>query len=138
MELLFALDGPPQNVELFVQEAFLGRGAGRAWRVEQLGSARVLPTTLALYPNYPNPFNPSTVIPVGIPEVAASRRPELRLFNLLGQVIRRWDMEGWNPGSYQVAWDGKDAQGRAVASGVYLVQLDAGKLVWTRKLMLLR
>ena len=138
IELLFALDGPPQNVELFVHEAFFGRGAGRAWRVEQLGSARVLPTTYALYPNYPNPFNPSTVIPVGIPEVAASRRLELRLFNLLGQVIRRWDMEGWNPGFYQVTWDGKDGQGRPVASGVYLVQLDAGKTVSTRKLMLLR
>jgi PKD repeat protein len=94
LELLFALDGPPQNVQLFVQEGFLGRGAGRAWRVEHLGSARVLPTAYALYPNYPNPFNPSTVIPVGIPEVAASRRLELRLFNLLGQVIRRWDMDG--------------------------------------------
>ncbi len=138
LELMFALDGPPQNVELFVQEGFLGRGAGRAWRVEQLGSARVLPSTYALYPNYPNPFNPSTVIPVGIPAVAASQRLELRLFNLLGQVVRRWDMEGWNPGFYQVTWDGKDGQGHAVASGVYLVQFDAGKTVSTRKLMLLR
>ncbi len=137
LELLFALDGPPQNVELFVQEGFLGRGAGRAWRVEQLGSARVLPTTYALYPNYPNPFNPSTIIPVGIPSAVAGRQ-ELRLYNLLGQVIRRWDLVGWNPGFHRVTWDGKDGQGRPVASGVYLVQLETGKTVATQKVMLLR
>ena len=78
------------------------------------------------------------MIPVGIPAIAASRRLELRLFNLLGQVIRRWDMDGWNPGFYQVIWDGRDGQGRAVASGVYLVKFDAGETVSTRKVMLLR
>ena len=121
-----------------MQEGLLCRGAGRAWRVEHLGSALVLPTTYALYPNYPNPFNPSTIIPVGIPSVAASRRLELRLFNLLGQVIRRWDMDGWNPGFHRVMWDGRDGEGRPVARGVYLVQFDAGKTVSTQKVMLLR
>ena len=137
IELLFALDGQPQNVELFVQEAFFGRGAGRAWRVETVGRAKVVPRSFALYPNYPNPFNPSTIIPVGIPS-AVARGQELRLYNLLGQVIRRWDLVGWNPGFHPVTWDGKDAQGRPVASGVYLVQLDGGGRVSTRKLMLLR
>ena len=128
IELLFALDGQPQNVELIVQEAFLGRGAGRAWRVETVGRAKVVPKSFALYPNYPNPFNPSTIIPVGIPSAVAGGQ-ELRLYNLLGQVIRRWDLVGWNPGFHRVTWDGKDGQGRPVASGVYLVQLDAGKRV---------
>ena len=103
-----------------------------------VGWTKVLPRSFALYPNYPNPFNPSTMIPVGVPAVAASRRLELRLFNLLGQVIRRWDMDGWDPGSHQVTWDGRDGEGRPVASGVYLVQFDAGKTVSTQKLMLLR
>ena len=137
IELLFALDGQPQNVELLVQEAFLGRGAGRAWRVETVGRAKVVPRSFALYPNYPNPFNPSTIIPVGIPSAVASGQ-ELRLYNLLGQVIRRWDLVGWNAGFHRVMWDGKDGQGRPVASGVYLVQLDAGDRVSTQKVMLLR
>ncbi len=137
IELLFALDGQPQNVELVVQEAFLGRGAGRAWRVETVGRAKVVPRSFALYPNYPNPFNPSTIIPVGIPSAVAGGQ-ELRLYNLLGQVIRRWDLVGWNPGFHRVTWDGKDGEGSAVASGVYLVQLDAGDRVSTQKLMLLR
>ena len=137
IELFFALHGQPQNVELFVQEAFLGRGAGRAWRVETVGRAKVVPRSFALYPNYPNPFNPSTIIPVGIPSAVAGGQ-ELRLYNLLGQVVRRWDLVGWNPGFHRVTWDGRDGEGRAVASGVYLVQLDAGEKVSTRKLMLLR
>ena len=56
----------------------------------------------------------------------------------LGQVIRRWDMDGWNPGCHQVTWDGRDARGRPMASGVYLVELEAGERVSTQKLMLLQ
>ena len=138
IELLFALDGPPQNVELFVQEGFLGRGAGRTWKVETVGSAKVLPRSFALYPNYPNPFNPSTMIPVGIPEGRHREQARLMLYNVLGQVVRQWNLRDWQPGFHQVAWDGADNAGESVASGVYLVRLNTTSAVQTRKLLLLR
>jgi phosphodiesterase/alkaline phosphatase D-like protein len=138
LELLFALDGPPQNVELFVQEGFLGRGAARTWTVETVGRAKVVPRSFALYPNYPNPFNPSTVIPVGIPEGRGGRQARLRLYNVLGQVVCHWNLRGWQPGFHRVTWDGTDQAGEPVASGIYLVSLTAANARQTRKLLLLR
>ena len=138
IELLFALEGPPRNVELQVQEGYLGRGAGRTWKVETVGSAQVLPRSFALYPNYPNPFNPSTMIPVGIPDGRHREQARLMLYNVLGQVVRQWNLRDWQPGFHQVAWDGADNAGESVASGVYLVRLNTTRSVQTRKLLLLR
>ena len=138
IELLFALEGPPRNVELQVQEGYLGRGAGRAWKVETVGRAKVLPRSFALYPNYPNPFNPSTLIPVGIPEGRHGEQARLTLYNVLGQIVRQWNLRDWQPGFQQIAWDGADDAGEWVASGVYLVRLNTTSFVQTRKLLLLR
>ncbi|MDP6700997.1 MAG: FlgD immunoglobulin-like domain containing protein [Candidatus Latescibacteria bacterium] len=96
-----------------------------------------MPHAYALYANYPNPFNPTTIIPLAIP--AADAGPvALVIYNALGQVVRRWDLQGWRAGFHQVLWDGRDGRGRAVGSGVYLVQLAAGEFEQVRKVMLLR
>ena len=89
----------------------------------------------ALYPAYPNPFNPSTTIPVALP---ASGEGLLEIYNVLGQVVRVWDLSGWSPGFHSVVWDGRDGAGRSVGSGAYLVRLRAGDFRQTRKLLLLR
>ena len=139
--LLFAMDGAPRNVDLRVEEGYLGTGRGRILRVEQEGRARIIPQVYALYANYPNPFNPSTIIPLAIPEWAAGQRrsgASLTLFNALGQVVRRWDLSTWSAGFHSLNWDGRDAQGRAAASGVYLMRLRAGDFVQVRKALLLR
>jgi len=139
--LLFEMKGAPRNVELRVEEGYLGTGRGRMLRVEQEGSARIVPQVYALYANYPNPFNPSTSIPLAIPQWADGRRREavsLTLFNALGQVVRTWDLSGWSPGFHSLNWDGRDGQGHAVASGVYLMRLRAGEFVQVRKALLLR
>ncbi|MFT7692041.1 MAG: phosphodiesterase/alkaline phosphatase D-like protein, partial [Candidatus Latescibacterota bacterium] len=139
--LLFEMKGAPRNVELRVEEGYLGTGRGRMLRVEQEGSARIVPQVYALYANYPNPFNPSTSIPLAIPQWADGRRREavsLTLFNALGQVVRTWDLSGWSPGFHSLSWDGRDGQGHAVASGVYLMRLRAGEFVQVRKALLLR
>ena len=138
--LRFALKGAPQNVELRVEEGFLGVGRGRMLTVEQVGRARIVPQVYALYANYPNPFNPSTVIPLAIPEGAAGRSQgaQLTLYNVLGQQVRVWDVSGYAAGFHALRWDGRDGQGRAVASGVYLIRLQAGDVVQVRKALLLR
>jgi len=139
--LRFALETRPQNVELRVEQGWIGSGRGRVLRVERLGTARLLPRTYALFPNFPNPFNPATTIPLAIPPAVAGaefRSGVLVLHNVLGQLVRRWDLRGWAPGYHAVVWDGQDASGRPAASGVYLIRMEWGRFAQTRKLVLLR
>ncbi|MGH7491232.1 MAG: FlgD immunoglobulin-like domain containing protein [bacterium] len=93
------------------------------------------PSTYALFQNYPNPFNPSTEISFQLPEVS---RVVVRIFNALGQEIRRLEDKQYEPGIHSIRWDGKDDAGNAVSSGVYFYQLQAGSFSEMKKMNLLR
>ena len=80
------------------------------------------PSEFALQQNYPNPFNPSTEIRFSLPMDA---RVQLTIYNVLGRKIRTLVDENRSAGSFTVRWDGADDQGRRMASGVYLYQIDA-------------
>ncbi len=74
------------------------------------------PSKSALYPNVPNPFNPSTTLRFSLAE---GGRISLRIYNVRGELVRTLQ-ESWLPaGTYQAAWDGADQRGRAVSSGAY-------------------
>ena len=93
------------------------------------------PQTYALEQNYPNPFNTTTTIRFALSE---SGPVELNVFNLSGRKIRTL-LKGYRQaGYYKVQWNGRDAQGRPVASGMYFVQLRIGKTVKNRKMILLK
>ena len=98
------------------------------------GGALVLPQEVALGPNYPNPFNPSTIIPYQLAETSQVR---LEVFNILGQQVATLVDGEQAAGSYRARWDGTDAAGRAAASGVYFYRLmvdgaqQTGKMVLT-------
>jgi len=85
--------------------------------------------------NYPNPFNPETVIKYALPEGADVR---LVIYNTLGQQVRELVNRSQAPGQYQVRWDSRDAMGRQVSSGVYFYRLVAGSNVATKRMMLLK
>ena len=88
-----------------------------------------------LQQNAPNPFNSQTVIPYFLLEPGAAR---LEVFALTGQRVAVLN-EGPQPaGPYRLHWDGRDREGRPLASGVYLYRLVTGESVLTRKLILLR
>ena len=93
------------------------------------------PATFRLKPNFPNPFNPETVI---IYEVPVSSPVKLSIYDLRGQLIRRLLQGEQAPGFHQVSWDGRDDAGQPVASGIYLYRLEADNFHATRKLNLLR
>ena len=100
---------------------------------EQIG----LPGTFTLRQNYPNPFNGATVIRFALPATAGV---DLVVFNLAGQRVATL-VEGMREaGTYTIRWDGRDDDGRALASGVYLYRLRVGdgQQVETRKLALIR
>jgi hypothetical protein len=102
------------------------------------GSDRI-PRDFALYQNYPNPFNPSTIIEFDVPESAGkSVRVHLEIFDMRGRLIRTLMDEMKEPGSYKANWDGRDAKGAKVGSGMYLYQIVADDFESTRKLVMIK
>ena len=93
------------------------------------------PTHFALAPAFPNPFNGSTQITYTL---AAESPVELRVYNALGQAVRTLLRQQREAGTHQIHWDGRDDQGRALASGTYLLIMRAGAVRQATKMLLLR
>ncbi len=94
-----------------------------------------LPDAMTLSQNYPNPFNSSTRIEFTVHE---PQNVKLRIFNVLGQQVRRFEDFFVAPGYHSLVWDGTDNGGNPVASGVYFYRLSADNLSQTRKMILLK
>ena len=95
-----------------------------------------LPPAYFFAGNYPNPFNPATTITYGLAERAAVT---LSIYDVSGRLVRTLVDEVQEPGrSYTVVWDGRNAFGRSVSSGIYFCRLKAGTRASTRKMVLLR
>jgi len=98
-------------------------------------TSQALPSGFSLQPAYPNPFNAGTALRYQVPEVD---RVTLRVWNLSGQVVRTLVSQPQVAGSHQAVWDGLDDAGSEASSGVYVVALEAGNQICTRKLVLVR
>ncbi|MFQ5498101.1 MAG: choice-of-anchor B family protein [Candidatus Zixiibacteriota bacterium] len=94
-----------------------------------------LPFTFALAQNYPNPFNPSTQIDYSL---ALRSHVRIQVYNGLGQLVRTIVDVEQPAGRYSAEFDGTDAVGDAVASGVYFYRITAGEFVQTRKMLLIK
>lgn len=120
-----------------------------------------LPENYSLGANYPNPFNPTTTIPFTVigsrfmvhspahttqgkavdgsqSMVNSPIHTTLKIYNILGQLVRTLVDEEKTPGSYKVIWDGKDNSGKEVGSGIYFYQLKTEEYTATKKMVLLR
>ncbi len=84
---------------------------------------------------YPNPFSSQLSFKYA---VATQGVVELSVYNLKGQKLRCLLAEPRGCGIYGCAWDARDAAGRQVASGVYLLTMKAGDKRWVKKLVLSR
>ncbi|MCA0447395.1 MAG: hypothetical protein LCH54_14310 [Bacteroidetes bacterium] len=93
------------------------------------------PKEFSLYHNYPNPFNPSTTIPI---DVAKEQRVSMIIYNIMGQEIRTLKNEIMKPNFYDVVWDGRDRSGNIVATGQYFVRIVTDGYVKTQKMILLK
>lgn len=102
--------------------------------VEEKESAKI-PKTYFLDQNYPNPFNASTLIKYGLPEPADVK---IEVTNVLGQTVRVLVNEHQNAGTRQVVWDGKDSNGKEVASGVYFYSIKTDKFEQKKRMILLK
>ena len=98
----------------------------------------VAPDQTSLLANYPNPFNPETWIPYQLAEPAAVT---LRIYAVDGKLVRALDLGHQPVGIYQTRsraayWDGRNAVGEPVASGLYFYTLTAGDFSATRKMLI--
>ena len=105
-----------------------------AWIQFSIGAAP--PASAAeLHANAPNPFNPTTTFEV---RLAVPGRVEVRLFDAAGRVVRDLQSPLLGPGTHAVVWDGRGADGRSVAAGVYPYVLMAGDAVLRGRAVLVK
>ena len=107
--------------------------------LEQLLAA-LTPKETTLLPNYPNPFNPETWIPY---QLANPADVNIAIYAVDGTLVRTFDLGHQPVGTYQgksraAYWDGRNAYGEPVASGVYFYTLTAGDFTGTRKMWLMK
>ncbi len=93
-----------------------------------------VPSGFALHANFPNPFNPTTMIQY---ELAGAGEVTLKVFNMLGQEVAELVNLAQSSGVYQVQWDGRDHEGNVAASGVYLYRLTINNQESVSRLMTL-
>ena len=86
----------------------------------------VVPERFDLKPNYPNPFNQMTTIVYEIPE-SDPIPVTLKIYNIMGQLIKVLLNDIRETGRYAVQWDGRDENGSPMTSGIYFCVLKAGK-----------
>ena len=126
------IKAPREGADYWLLET--GNGVDDYWH----GPVSLVPgpeLVLHLAPNYPNPFNPTTLIRYTVPEGA---RVTLAVYDTRGRLIRTLVDERQPPGNYEVAWDGRGRNGGVVPSGVYFARLRAGSARQSRKLVLVK
>jgi hypothetical protein len=106
----------------------------------QAAPAMVLPSDSLVQQNYPNPFNPETWIPY---RLAKDVHVVIRIYNPSGHLVRTLDLGLKAAGFYTnrakaAYWDGRNAQGERISSGVYFYHLQAGDYHDTRKMLILK
>jgi predicted amidohydrolase YtcJ len=119
-----------KSAELFIVETTTA-----VRRDNPLMSHPEAPETFLLSQNYPNPFNPATTFNYRMPSAG---RVRIAIYNLNGQLIRSLVDSEQLPGNYSATWDGKSDDGNAVVTGVYLVRMESGNQVASRKILYLK
>ena len=133
------------DLEQWLSEArSASRPGGLSYRrgivvLEQL-LANLIPEETALLANYPNPFNPETWIPY---QLATPAEVTVTIYAANGMVVRTLALGHRRAGDYAsrpraAYWDGRNALGERVASGVYFYTLQAGDFAATRKMLILK
>ena len=101
-----------------------------------------VPTDFRLHPNYPNPFNSTTVLSFDLATTFPAG--SLTIYNILGRPVKAFGLRSLAPGHHTLNWGGNDEQGQPLPSGVYLYRLAAisietgERFVANRKMVLLK
>jgi hypothetical protein len=105
-------------------------------RVDLRTNVEIVPRVTNLAQNFPNPFNPQTIIRFDLARKGSVR---LSVYNVAGQLIRTLvDEKAMNPGYYKWVWNGENGGHRLVASGVYFCRVETPGYSKTIKMVILR
>jgi len=135
-------DGTPTGivVRLLQQEGdrirvwFSLNGRGSVTSVEE-NRISTIPDGMTLEQNFPNPFNPTTVIRYRLAETGPV---QVRVYNVLGQLVRTLVDEVQQAGHHEVRWDATDQNGNPVSSGVYLYTLESAQQRIVKRMHLIK
>ena len=133
-------DRVQEQVEMLLASGDRSHAAQRALMYLQHLLASARPDATALLANYPNPFNPETWIPY---HLASSTDVKINIYNAQGILVRALTLGHQSAGYYTsrsraAYWDGRNALGERVASGIYFYQLQADEISPMRKMVILK
>ena len=94
-----------------------------------------LPLEFTLHPNYPNPFNPFTIISY---DLANEANVHLEIYDLMGRMIKNIVNETQHAGRHFAMWNATDRFGIPVSAGIYIYSLQADNHVFNRKMILIK
>jgi len=129
LELMIILDLPtcPENREIYYDSFLIISDVGTftiplTWNSAFINDAdeNTIQSMDCCLANHPNPFNPTTTISFSISEES---KVELSIHNIKGQKIRTLLNDQITAGEHSIVWNGEDASGKKVSSGVYLYKL---------------
>jgi flagellar hook assembly protein FlgD len=112
----------------------LSGGTGAVTGIKQDLSLNI-PKEYRLNQNYPNPFNPSTTISFDLPEAA---RVEIKIYDILGRLIRSFEFNSLPAGIHEVVWNGKDRNNINAPSGIYIYQARLNEHKISKQMLLLK
>ncbi len=107
-----------------------------AWFVDLREGYPIVPTRGKVsLDNYPNPFNPTTLIAYSLPN---DSKIELRIFNIKGQLVKTLVDGKQLAGSYEMVWNGRDNNEKSVSSGIYFYKLSTKDETIMKKMLMLK
>jgi len=121
----FYLSTRPDWVNLYLADSTgNSKGSGPTLlSVENQQKSNNMPESKLIVENYPNPFNPYTIISFSIPSALTNNYTELIIYNIQGKEIKHLINKNLAAGNYLVKWQGDNDNNQPVASGVYLYRL---------------
>jgi hypothetical protein len=109
-----------------------------AWMLgKEVGVAdnpQAVPSAYSLAQNFPNPFNPQTTISFTLPTATAA---SIRVYDMMGREVAALTNH-YTAGTHHVTWDGRNAVGESVQSGIYLYKLETDGFQQARKMLLIK
>ncbi len=99
---------------------------------DMLDDAETFSTTITAT-SHPNPFNPDVTISYTLQDAA---QVQVQIYDLQGQLVRTVKNGHQNAGSYEVVWNGLNANGKKVSSGTYFYQINAGDQTLTKQIIM--
>ncbi|KAA3606863.1 MAG: T9SS C-terminal target domain-containing protein [Calditrichaeota bacterium] len=132
-------NGSGKTLELISTD--LDNSLASSWRASTLNGTPgteneiILPNSIKIFQNFPNPFNVSTRINFEIP---SQTKIKVSIFNILGQKVKTLLNQTKEAGFHTVEWNGTNENDAKVSSGVYFCKVEIGKKSEVRKMLLLK